>query len=313
MPYQWIDSWARIPGATDEQASGKTHGVCVATDGRVVVFHQNHEALLHFSPEGELLKETGGPWLGAHGLTRVLENGNEFLWLTDQFSGVVAKTTLDGEIVQTLPPPQHPKYDSEPYSPTWVARHPIDGRIYVADGYGASLVHVYDKEGVQQDSWDGGTGAGPFAEPHGIACRTTPNGVEVWVADRSNHRLQIFDAEGTFLRASMACHSPCMFDFHNDQVVIPELFTGVKVFQASDLTLLDNIGYNSSVQPHIDPQQWWPPRAPDTWPNTAASDLKAGFFNSPHAACFSPNGDIYVVEWILGGRITKLEKINSNA
>jgi hypothetical protein len=36
-----------------------------------------------------------------------------------------------------------------------------------------------------------------------------------------------------------------------------------------------------------------------------------GDFNSPHAACFAPNGDIYVVEWVLGGRITRLEKMGS--
>ncbi len=310
MCYRWIDFWARIPGATDEQVSGKTHGVCVSSDGRVIVFHQSDEALLHFSAEGELLKETGGAWRGAHGLTRVLENGTEYLWLTDQFSTVVAKTTLDGEIVQTLPVPQHPNYDTEIYSPTWVAQHPGDGRIYVADGYGANLVHVYDQEGVQRDSWDGSKGAGTFAEPHGIACRSTPNGVEVWITDRSNHRIQIFDADGTFLRASMACHSPCMFDFHNDQVVIPELFTGVKIFNASDLTLQADIGCNPAIQPHADPKKWWPPRAPEAWPNTARSDLQPGVFNSPHAACFAPKGDLYVVEWITGGRITKLEKKN---
>jgi len=52
-----------------------------------------------------------------------------------------------------------------------------------------------------------------------------------------------------------------------------------------------------------------PEQRPDGWPNLAGTPLvKAGKFNSPHGGCFAPNGDVYCVEWIVGGRITKLAR-----
>ncbi|MFT4537919.1 MAG: hypothetical protein ACI841_004191 [Planctomycetota bacterium] len=281
----------------------------MSDSGTLIVFHQAHDALLHFDAGGDLVGRFGGEqWRGAHGLSRVLRDGEEFLWLTDQFSGQVCRTTLDGTVIQELARPKHAVYASAEYSPTWAAEHPIDRRVYVADGYGANLVHVFDTNGKQLESWDGERGAGRFSEPHGIACRLGSDGVEVWVTDRSNHRIQIFDAEGDLLRSSLVCHSPCMFAFHRDQVIVPELFTPVRILDVESLEPVFAIGHNDQVQPHADPQQWWPPVAPEGWSNVASDRLEPGVFNSPHAACFGTDGDIYVVEWIVGGRITRLER-----
>lgn len=74
-----------------------------------------------------------------------------------------------------------------------------------------------------------------------------------------------------------------------------------------DFTLITEIGASNDVRPHSVSTTWWPPNAPEGWPNLAGTDdVCPGTFNSPHGACFALNGDIYVVEWIIGGRITKL-------
>lgn len=308
LDYRWHDAWARIPEPVGEHNLGRTHGVGALRDGRLVVFHQAKQALLTFDSEGTLVSAAGTDWLGAHGLSIVLEGSQETLWLTDEFSGRVARTDLAGKVLQELPKPEHADYADQTYSPTLAVQHPIDGRVYVADGYGASLVHVYDREGVQRATWDGTAGAGRFREPHGIGCVPSAAGVEIWVADRGNHRIQIFDADGRFLRSSMACHSPCMFAAHDGLVAVPELFTGVKLLDATQLTVVQELGVNPDVKPHADPAQWWPPRAPANWPDLPLDSLRPGIFNSPHAACFASNGDLYVVEWIVGGRIIKLER-----
>ena len=308
--YTWTDNWATIPD-TD---NGRTHGVCVTKDGRVIVFHQAVNGLLTFDPDGKLISAVGGErWLGAHGMTLIEEDGQEFLWLADQTSQEVAKVTLDGETVQTIDKPDLPMYvpvegEKPPkYVPTWVAQNPVNGEIWVANGYGSHVVHRYAKDGTYMSTLDGTEGAGKLREPHGINFRLTDAGPELWVTDRASHRIQVFDGEGTFLRSSMSCHSPCCFDFLDDQVVVPELFTGVKILDATSLEVITEIGHSDEVSPNADPNRWWPPQAPEGWPNLAGTDhVRPEIFNSPHGACFAPNGDIYVVEWILGGRITKL-------
>ena len=244
--YQLQTDWFKLPQTIE--GSGKSHGVYVSNIGTIIVFYQNRNGLLHISPEGEILGEFGGDqWLGAHGLTAVQENGQEYLWLTDQLSCKVKKVDLEGNLVQELPYPQHSIYQDAQYVPTWVAIHPIDGRIYLADGYGSDLIHIYDKEGSYQDCWDGSKGEGCFSQAHGIAATLVDEEVEVWITDRWNNRIQIFDEDGNFLRSSLACHSPCMFEFFEDKVIIPELFSGVKVFDLKSMNLLEEIGRDCEI------------------------------------------------------------------
>jgi hypothetical protein len=302
LDFVWMDSFARIPDTPSGRANGRTHGVAVARNGNVIVFHQAENALLTFGADGRLLSAVGGNrWLGAHGLTLVREGGTEFLWLTDQASGEVVKVTLQGETVQTLARAPHLAYaEAGHYSPTWAAQNPDNGDIWVADGYGSSLVHRYHHDGVYQSTLDGTEGAGRFKCPHGINFRQTPAGPELWITDRGNRRITVYDGEGRFRRQSGITHSPCCFDFHDDLVVIPELFTGVKVLHADTLDLAAEIGASDCIGPASKPAGW---------PNLAGTPyVKPGCFNSPHGGCFAPNGDIYVGEWIIGGRITRLNR-----
>ncbi len=310
MPYDWTENWARIPDTPTGRANGRTHGVCVTSSGAVIVFHQAENGLLAFDPDGKLISATGGDrWLGAHGLTRVVEDDQEVLWLADEKSHEVVKTTLAGEEIQQIGPPDHPAYGEKKYVPTWAAVNPVTRDIWVADGYGASLVHRHAADGSYLGTLDGTEGAGRFNQPHGIAFRTGSDGAELWVTDRGHHRIQIFDGEGRFLRASGSCHSPCAFDFRDGLVLVPELFTGVKLLDMGTLDVVEEIGAHPDIGPNPDPAKWWPPRAPEGWPNLAGTEhVRPGQFNSPHAAAFAPNGDIVVVEWIVGGRITRLRK-----
>jgi len=308
--YSWTDQWARIPDTPSGRANGRTHGVCATSAGTVIVFHQAENGLLTFDPAGKLISAVGGDrWLGAHGLTRITEDGEERLWLVDQASAEVAKARLDGEVLLTLPPPDHAAYQgvqAQKYVPTWAAQNPLTGDIWVADGYGASLVHRYSPRGEYEFTIDGTEGAGRFREPHGINFATGPAGPELFITDRANHRIVVYDGAGKFLRSSLTAHSPCGFDFRGDLVLVPELFTGVKLLNRQTLSAVAEIGKNHAVAPRPD-GGWWPPVSPEGWPDLAGTSLvKPGFFNSPHAACFAANGDLYVVEWIIGGRITKL-------
>ena len=297
--YRWHENWAVIPEGG--KANGRTHGVVVSKNGSVIVFHQATPGVLIFSPEGELLR-SWGDYPGAHGLTLVEEEGVEYLWLADQASRKVEKTTLEGEVVQSIAQPPHPAYAAGgKYVPTWVAvnevRHGGNGDIWVADGYGSNLVHRFDAAGHYLGSLDGTEGAGAFACPHGIAFDTRKSPPQLYVADRGNHRAQVYDAAGCFLRVFGAefFTSPDGFAVSGDRLVVPELFGRITILDADD-RLIASIGDGGIGG------------GTEGWPNE--NRLEAGIFSSPHGAGADAAGNIFVMEWRIGGRIIKLEKLS---
>ncbi len=293
--YQWHENWATVPSS----ANGRTHGAGVARDGRVFVFHQAVPSILIYSPDGKPL-DSWGDYPGAHGMTFVEENGEEFLWLVDQDRSVAEKTTLGGEVRQSLAKPTHPTYETGGYVPTWAAqnevRHGGNGDIWLADGYGSSLVHRYDAEGNYLSTLDGTEGAGRFRCPHGIWFDPRKNPSELYIADRGNQRVQVYSGEGKFLRSFGAdfLTSPDGFALAGAHLVVPELYGRVTLLDGQD-QFVCTLGDNDGIQDA------------EGWPN--GTSLEEGKFSSPHGATGTANGDIYVVEWRVGGRIIKLEKL----
>jgi hypothetical protein len=292
--YRWHGDWADLPPAEN----GRTHGVAVARDGSVLVFRQADPAVLRFDPDGSL-RDSWGDFGGAHGLTLVEREGTEYLWLTDQDSAEVVETTLDGERTAELDPPDHPAYDGGSFVPTWVA---VDesrrgGDRWIADGYGESLVHRYDADGEYRETLDGTGGAGRFDCPHAVWIDPRSERRDCYVADRGNERVQVFDSDGEY-RETLGVgdlNSPCSFAAAPDgALVVPELQARV--------TLLDG-GTATHLGEHPEAL------ADDDWPNLPDERLREGRFNSPHDAAVDGDGNIYVAEWIVGGRVTKLEPV----
>ncbi len=301
--FEWVDNWAIIPDTPEARLDGRTHGVVVTRDARVIVFHVSNPAVLIFDRSGKLIDSWGDRFPGAHGLTLVEENGVEFLWLTDFKTGEVSKTTLSGETVLSLPSPEYPGFDNPKYAPTWVTvfeeRCGGNGDVWVADGYGAANLHRYDKHGRYLSTIDGTQGAGRFRHPHGIYIDTRKQEPELYVADRMNRRVQVFDPEGHFKRmlADTADTSACAFTPYGEFTLIPEA-----PYRAR-LTILDpqdrvagTIAANDDIC------------ARPGFPNDR-SLFEPGRFMTPHAAAADSAGNIYVVEWVTGGRITKLARV----
>lgn len=300
--YEWNSNWARIP---DDVQLGYTHGVAVSKDGRVHVFNQSKHGVLSFNPDGSFESMwdefPADRFLGAHGLTLIEEDGNEYLWLTDQTSNEVVKTTLDGQTVLNVDKPANYAADAK-YSPTWATQSPADGTIYVADGYGSGLINRYDKQGNFIDTWDGTNGMGRFACPHAVWIGRRPKATGhdqplVYITDRGNHRMQVFDLAGNFVKAFYQDH-PCSVDQGPDGLLlVPDLFAFINVYDETDQPIAPKLGdHQHAIANH------------DGWPNVPTERIVDGKFNSPHSGCFDRQGNIYIVEWISTGRITKLTK-----
>jgi len=294
--YRWHEGWVSVPDGEIPTKNSRTHGVAVVRDHRVYIFHQAEPAMLAYAPDGRLMSSWGN-YPGAHGLTLVEEQGEEFFWLTDQDRAVVEKTTTDGKIVAQVAAPAYATH--EPYIPTWVAVNEAhrggNGDVWVADGYGSGRVIRYDAAGSHISTLDGTEGSGRFDCPHGIWFDSRKRPMELYVADRGNHRVQVYDAQGMHLRTfgEDFLTTPDMFAAYGERLIVPELHGRVTILDRDD-HLVCHLGRNDEVT--LDP----------TWPDEIS--LEPGKFNSPHSATADSFGNIYVVEWRVGGRIVKLER-----
>ncbi len=292
--YTWHGDWAKLPEGV---ALGYTHGVAEDRQGRILIHNQSKDAVMFFDQAGNFLHSWGAEFqAGAHGMYLSEEDGTEYLYLSDYVRHLVVKTTLEGEEVFTLRvPDREDLYESEEqYKPTDVAVAP-DGTFFVFDGYGQSYIHRYSQSGEYLDSFGGkGSEPGQTTCPHGGLVDLRGNEPVLLVADRGNHRIQSFDLDGRHVGfVTDELRYPCNFRIRGDELLIPDLHGRVTIFDSQN-KLIAHLG----DQPEVWKQEGWP--------NLPHEQRHAGLFNSPHMACFDQHGNIYVVEWIHDGRVTKL-------
>ena len=314
--YEWVEGWGP-QGGDEREAAWPHHGLVATPSGDIVQFHSSRPALLVLSTDGEVHREIPAPVPEAHGIA--LADGA--LWLADAANqiqpsngyalswertvGQVVKISLEGEVLLLLGPPPLDVYEEKPFRPTAVAIDPA-GNVWVADGYGAHYVHGYDSDGVYGTSLDGTGGAGRFVTPHFIYVDRRRPEAELYVCDRGNARIQVYGLDGRFRREidSGALAAPTWIAADGERLVVVE-------FRPPRLTLLDR---NDRVIGRIGEDADAPSRP--GWPNDLAGDtkvrtsaLRPGRFNSPHAVAVDRRGDLYVTEWLIGGRTTKLRRV----
>lgn len=221
IPFDPVPEFLKLPPGTN---FGEVAGVAVNSKGHVFVFTRSNSAngpayapaaaqLLEFGPKGEFLREIGKGlygWAFAHSV-RIDRDDN--IWAVDKGSDLIIKFNPAGRVLwvfgrrkesadaETRPwenvDPPLPPVDGLFRQPTDVAWD-SDGNIYISDGYVNSRIAKYDKHGDWVKSWgEKGTRPGQFRLPHAIAIDRNNN---VYVGDRSNRRIQVFDTDGRFLR-----------------------------------------------------------------------------------------------------------------
>jgi len=202
---------------------GEVPGVAVNSKGHIFVFSRGNSTgpaygaaaaqLLEFSPDGSFIREIGHnlyAWSFAH---TVKIDPEDNIWVTDKGSDMVIKFNPEGRVVMVFgrkqeasddgtsplkkPKPPLPPEDGMFRQVTDVAWDKA-GNTYISDGYINSRVAKVDKDGSWLKSWgEPGSGPGQFDTPHSLAIDA---GGSVYVADRGNRRIQVFDGEGKFLR-----------------------------------------------------------------------------------------------------------------
>ncbi|MGH6785464.1 MAG: peptidyl-alpha-hydroxyglycine alpha-amidating lyase family protein [Novosphingobium sp.] len=205
--YEVVHGWPQLP---EGRALGSSAGVGVTSRGTVLVFHRAYRTWQEPLPldpiaaptiaefdiaGGKLVREWGAATFAMpHGLT---VDGQDNVWLTDVALHQVFKFSAEGKLLMVLGERGVPGADGGHFNrPTDIAVLP-DGSFYVSDGYRNTRVAKFAADGRFDFQWgEPGTGPGQFDTPHAI---TLDAAGRVYVADRENDRVQVFDAVGKFL------------------------------------------------------------------------------------------------------------------
>ena len=220
IPFTSVPNYPNLPAGMN---FGEVPGVAVNSKGHVFVFSRSNSAtgpafgaaaaqLFEFDQNGNFLREIGKglyAWSEAHSV-RIDKNDN--IWAIDKGSNMIIRFNPQGRVAWVFgrrqeaadgagpldhPDPPRPPVDGNFRQPTDVAWD-SQGNTYITDGYVNSRVAKFDKNGDWVKSWGSkGTGPGQFIIPHSIAIDLRDN---IYVGDRSNHRIQVFDTEGNFKR-----------------------------------------------------------------------------------------------------------------
>jgi sugar lactone lactonase YvrE len=211
---------------------GATASVAFDARGHLYVLTRGATAFFEFDQNGGFVRSFGDKmFTRSHGL-RIDGDGN--LWATDVGAHVVVKLNPQGEILLTL----GTKGEAGEWNEAAGSRkfnQPNDvaiasnGDVFVVQGHtpgpnGDARVLKFDKGGRFIKSWGGkGSGPGQFQVAHGIDIDA--KGL-LWVADRENQRVQVFDADGTFIREIKYAGLPCSLDIGRQYIYMVNGFAG---------------------------------------------------------------------------------------
>ena len=300
-PYHGVEDW---PHLTQGMEIGQVSGIGVDSRGIVFVFHraeriwEGEELALETIPSatvfvlnpetGDLIDKWGeGLFVMPHGLTIDHEDN---LWLTDVGLHQVFKFDRAGNLLMTWGERGVAGDDSNHFNmPTDVAVAP-DGSFYVSDGYRNSRVIKFSSEGEYITSWGSyGAEPGQFDVPHSIALDSQGR---VYVADRGNARLQIFDSNGQFIA-----------EWKGNSLGRP---WAVRISPAGNLFIVDG----------GDQAQFWPDRARVLELDPEGEILASfgsygdapGQFVWPHTIALGRNEELYIGEVETGMRVQKFVK-----
>lgn len=304
-PTRWepVDGWLKLPDGITEL--GNAHGdVAVSANGEVYLSLLGglRAGVQVYSAEGRYLRNLPGAPTDFHGFVLHREAGGEFLYgplLTGQ---KIVKLSLDGQVVLTIPgeaiPPQYwmvnPKTKAAQLKLTACDVAP-NGDIYVTDGYASDYIHRFNAKGEYQSTFGGKAEPYKFNNLHKLAIDTRFDPARLLVTDRANGRVAHLSLDGELIGdVATGLRLPSAVVTHGDLLAIGELKGRVTLLDKEN-QVVAYLGTNEVAGEigtnRTEPAKWRP-----------------GAFNAAHGVAFNADGDLFVTEWSLFGRVHRFDR-----
>ena len=298
MTFDTVPGWGLRPDGNS--ALGPTHGG-VVIDKAGNVYTSANKGVVVFSPDGKVIRSyEGEKYSNIHDLEIREEDGGEFIYGARNNNAEGIKFNAhSGEIVLKLPYPKESGLGPIKFNPTAITVAP-NGDIYLSNGYASNHVFKYDKSGKYVMHFgEKGNELKQFNTAHGMTLDERYDPPRLLICDRNHKpkgRLVHYSLEGEFIEEVITgLGMPTSVAIQGDYVSVPDLHGRVVILDKSN-TIMAVLGHNP------DPKQGGNFNVPqDKWIE--------GVFSGTHGSYWDADGNLYVQDWNVSGRIMKLVRV----
>ena len=301
MTFDTVPGWGLRPDG--RSALGPTHGG-VVVDQAGNIYTSAQKGVVVFSPDGKVIHSyLGKDFSDLHDMEIRKENGEEFIYGARNNNAEGIKFNVkSGDIVLRLPFPEESELGLKKFSPTAITVAP-NGDIYLSNGYASNHIFRFDKNGKYLSHFGTkGNGLKEFNTAHGMTLDTRYEPPRLLICDR-NHtpkgRLLHYSLDGEFMAEVITgLGMPTSVAIQGDYVSVPDLHGRVVILDKSN-TIMAVLGHNPDPKTRVNfkvPQANW----------------IEGVFNGTHGSYWDQDGNLYVQDWNVDGRIMKLVRVKAN-
>jgi sugar lactone lactonase YvrE len=298
MTFDTVPGWGLRPDG--KSSIGSTHG-SVVIDKAGNIYTSASEGVFVFSPDGKVIHNyLGKDYSNIHDMEIRDEEGGEFIYGARNNNAEGIKFSVaTGEVVLRLTYPTESGLDLKKFNPTAITIAP-NGDIFLANGYASNHIFKYDRTGKYIKHFgEAGNGLKQFNTCHGMTLDTRYDPPRLLICDRNHQpkgRLVHYSLEGEFIEEVVTgLGNPTSVAIQGDYVSVPDLM-GRLVILDKDNTIMSVLGFNAD--PNLGrnynvPQEQW----------------KEGIFSGTHGSYWDKDGNLYVQDWNVSGRIMKLVRV----
>lgn len=298
MTFDTVPGWGL--GADGKSVLGPTHGA-VVIDSAGNIYTSAQIGVFVFSPDGKVVRRfIGDEYSNIHDMEIRKEGDEEFIYGARNVAGEGIKFSAeDGSIVLKLPFPKESGLDQPKFSPTAITIAP-NGDIFLSDGYASDHIFKFDKTGKYLMHFgQKGNDLKQFNTAHGMTLDTRYDPPRLLICDRNHEpkgRLLHYDLDGKFIEEVVTgLGMPTSAAVQGDYVSVPDLHGRLVILDKSN-TIMAVLGHNPDPATRVNfnvPQDQW----------------KEGIFNGTHGSFWDKDGNLYVQDWNVSGRIMKLVRV----
>ncbi len=298
MTFDTVPGWGLRPDG--KSAIGPCHG-SVVVDKAGNIYTSAAAGVFVFSPEGKVVQNYLGPdYSNIHDMEIRQEEGAEFIYAARNANAEGIKFNAgSGEIVLRLPYPKESGLNLDKFNPTAITVA-SNGDIILSNGYASNHIFKFDKTGKYLMHFGTkGNGLKEFNTAHGMTLDTRYEPNRLLICDRNHEpkgRLVHYSLDGEFIEEVVTgLGMPTSVAIQGDYVSVPDLQGRLVILDKSN-TIMAVLGHNPD------------PKKRGNY-NVPQEDWIEGVFSGTHGSYWDAEGNLYVQDWNVSGRIMKLVRV----